>query len=91
MSGKRIFWLSVVSGAVIGGITSLFNKEARSYSKDLVKETGETISHYAKNPDVTVQMAKDAVVSANQLVSKNTTSAMNAIEQVEDTVHKFLK
>jgi len=91
MNGKRIFWLSVVSGAFIGGVASLFNKEARNYSKDLVKETGETISHYTKNPDVTVQMAKDAVESVNQLVSKNTSSAMNAIEQVEDTVHKFLK
>lgn len=91
MNGKKTFWTSIVAGALAGGLLSLLNKDARTYSKEVVKQTGETITHYTKNPDETVEKVKESVHTVNNLVSKNTSSALNALEQVETTVNKFLK
>lgn len=91
MKGKRTFWTSIAAGAVVGGLLSLLNKDARHYSKTALKQTGETISHYTKNLDETVDKAKETIENLNEFVSNNSTSALNALEQVESTVNKFLK
>lgn len=91
MNGKRTFWVSIIAGAVAGGLLSLLNKEARDYSKEIVRQTGVTLTHYTKNPDETVQIVKNSIHSINDIVSKNTDSALSALEQVEGTVNKFLK
>lgn len=91
MNGKRTFWASIIAGACVGGLLSLLNKDARNYSKSVVKQTGETITHYTKHPDETVQKVKQSVQSVNDFVSHNSSSALSALEQVETTVNKFLK
>lgn len=91
MNGKRTFWTSIIAGACIGGLLSLLNKDARNYSKTVVKQTGDTLTYYTKNPDETVQKAKQSVQSVNNFISQNSTSALSALDQVETTVNKFLK
>jgi len=91
VSGKTTFWTSVVAGAVVGGLLSLLNKDAREYSKHKLAETGEAVKYYTTNPDVTVQKVKQSVETINELISDNSKSALQAIEQVEGTVNKFLK
>lgn len=91
MNGKKTFWTGIIAGACIGGLLSLLNKDARQYSKDIAKQTGETIAHYTKNPDETVQKVKQTVETVNDFVSDNSTSALSALDQVETTIHKFLK
>lgn len=91
MKGKTTFWSSIVAGAVVGGLLSLISKDARDYSKKMILETGEMVKYYTTNPDVTVQKLKSRVESINEVVSDNTKSALNALEQVENTVNKFLK
>jgi len=91
MNGKRTFWSSIIVGACIGGLLSLLNQDARRYSKEMVQKTGETVTHYAKNPDETVRVVKDGVQSFNQIVSQNSQSALSALDQVETTVNKFLE
>lgn len=90
MNGKRTFWLSVVAGACAGGLLSLLNKDARNYSKSVAQKTGETITHYTKNPDETVKKAKQGVQTVNDFIAQNSTSALNALKQVETTVNKFI-
>lgn len=89
MKGKRTFWTSIVAGACIGGLLSLLNKDARDYSKKMLQHTGEAVRYYSTNPDVTVEKVKNAVESISNLVNENTGSALNAIEQVENTVNKL--
>lgn len=91
MSGRRTFWSSIAAGAVIGGLLSLLNKDARDYSKKMIQQTGEAVKYYTTNPDETVEKVKNAVESVTKLVTENTDSALNAIEQVENTVNKFIK
>lgn len=91
MKGKTVFWSSIVVGACVGGLLSLFNKEARNYSKEVCDQAGETVKYYTKNPDLTVQKVKNTVQSLSDMVSENTGSALNALDQVESTVNKFVK
>lgn len=91
MNGKRTFWSSIIAGAVAGGLLSLLNRNAREYSKNLMQQTGQTVSYFAKNPKETVQLAKGAVETVSSFVDRNSTSTLNAIEQVEKTVDRFTK
>ncbi len=91
MNGKRKFWSSIVAGAVTGGLLSLLNKEARNYGKNLVEKTGRTVTYFAKNPQETVELAKGAVEMVSSFVDRNSKNALNAIEQVEQTVSRFKK
>lgn len=91
MKGKRTFWTSMIAGACVGGLLSLLNKDARNYSKKVLQQTGETVKYLTTNPDVTVQKLKNTVETLNTLVSENSKSAMNALQQVENTVNKFKK
>lgn len=91
MRGKTTFWSSIIAGAVVGGLLSLINAEARQYSKKMLSYTGDAVKFYTTNPDVTVEKLKSSIESINELVSDNSKSAINALDQVENTVNKFLK
>lgn len=91
MKGKKAFWTGIITGPCIGGLVSLLNKDARAYGKQLFKSTSDTVKYLAKNPEESVLKVKHAVESLNQFVNENASSALNAIEQVENTVNKFKK
>lgn len=89
--GKRRLWTGIISGAVLGGLVTLFNQDTRSYLKDTAEKTYDQANHYMKHPEVGVDKVRQGVVSLNKMVTDNTDSAMNALSQAESTLQKFLK
>lgn len=91
MSGKAKFWTSIIAGACIGGAISLFNSDARNYGKSLVKETNDCLNECIRNPEDSVKKVKNSISTFSNFISENTDSALNAINQIEQTVNRLTK
>lgn len=84
--GKKTLWTGVILGATVGGLISLFNKNARNYVKSSATASLENATFYSKNPEIAFKEIKTKITSINNLVTESTDDAINAIEQVENTV-----
>lgn len=89
--GKRTFWMSVAAGAVIGGLTSLMNREVREYVKESANKIGDTTTYYVNHPNEAIQNVKQTIAVVEQKIEENSGSAYNALNQIETTVNKFIK
>ncbi|MFD1416556.1 hypothetical protein [Oceanobacillus jeddahense] len=86
--GKRKIILGVVAGAVAGGAVALLDKEARSYACGKAKEMKAASSYYISNPSEAIQGLQNSVDKVNQVFESGSANAMNALEQVEQTLDK---
>jgi len=89
--GAKKFWTGIISGAVVGGLISLFNEDAREYVKDLASSTGEKCLYIVNNPTETVKNIKEMAQLVDEKISENKNSAFNALEQVENTLERVTK
>lgn len=89
--GKRKILTGIILGASVGGLVTLFNREARDYAKDGLSNLKDKTAEYVENPSTAISKVKDTVHQISSLVDNNADSAINAIEQVEKTVNKFIK
>lgn len=88
--GKRTFWLSVAAGALVGGITSLINRDVREYVKESTIKLGDNASYYVNHPDEAIHNLQKTVSLVERTVEQNTNSAQNALQQIGTTVNKFV-
>jgi len=86
--GKRRLLTGVISGAVIGGVISLFNEDARGYAKHKLCATRETASKLLDNPAETVRSVKQSIEELNDRITVGAENSVNALEQVENTLEK---
>lgn len=89
--GKRRLLTGVISGAMIGGLVSLFNHDTRGYVKGKLCATREATARLINDPTETVQSVKQCVEKVSSRVSIEASNAMNALEQVENTLEKVTK
>lgn len=85
MMGKRILIQGIIAGAIIGGIASLFNKDARGFAKEKLNETKDCL----QNPAETIEKLKGKVECFSSTVSVQAEGAKNALEQVGNTLNKI--
>lgn len=78
-------------GASIGGIVSLFCKDTRNYVQEKSEKVYDCAAYYMNHPVEGVQKVRQSVTTVEQLVSTNANSAVRAIDQVENSLQKFLK
>ncbi|MDY0395787.1 YtxH domain-containing protein [Virgibacillus halophilus] len=89
--GKRKLLTGIISGAVIGGIVALFDKDARGYAKEKISSAKSCSANILKNPSEALRNVSGTVNSFNTTFSNQVDNAINALEQVEDTVNKVIK
>lgn len=89
--GKRKLLTGIISGAVIGCIISLFNEDARQYVKEKACATRDATTKIIKNPTETVQSLKQSVEDLSHLITEESSNAINALEQIENTLQKVTK
>lgn len=88
--GKRKLWTGVISGAVIGGLISLSDRETRNYTKRKLTDVQTKTSYFLKNPSEAVQNARIKFLDFNDKFVSNAENAVNALEQVEKTLDKVV-
>ncbi len=89
--GKRTLLTGIIAGASIGGLLSLLNKDAREYAKDTLSKSRDNLSYYVKNPTEAVEKIRHTALTVNNMIESNTSSAVNALEQVENSLNKVTK
>jgi len=89
--GAKKFWTGIVAAAVVGGLVSLFNEDARTYVKEVANTTGEKCLYYVSNPTEAVKNIKEVAQFVDDKISENKNSAFNALEQVETTLERVTK
>lgn len=89
--GKRRLLRGIVTGAVIGGIISLFNNDARHYAKEKMCATKEATTNLIKQPTETVSSMKQTVETLSHRFSEESNNVLNALEQIESTLGKVTK
>ncbi|GFZ84286.1 hypothetical protein GCM10010978_25770 [Compostibacillus humi] len=87
--GKRRLITGVLLGALTGGAIALLDEETREYAKDKVSALKNDSTYYLKHPAEAIESLKATVEQFNRTVSSGAENAINAIEQVEDTINKF--
>lgn len=89
--GKKKLYRGVIFGAIVGGIIALFDKDARDYAADKVKEASGKAKYYLSNPSEAIHDVRVSVDKLNQDLVKGVENTVNALEQVEDTLNKLTK
>lgn len=89
--GKRNIYTSIAIGAIVGGLVSLLNKKTRHYVKGKYIVTKPQINYYAKHPSSALRHARNYVNQFSDAFDKHADQAINACEQVEQTVQKLTK
>ncbi|MBY7142727.1 YtxH domain-containing protein [Virgibacillus sp. NKC19-3] len=85
---KRKLFLGVVTGAVVGGLVTMFDRETRYYAKNKLTTVTSGTTYMVKNPSETVHNIRVALAKFNDSLSSGSSNLMNALEQVEDTLDK---
>ncbi|PAV28101.1 hypothetical protein CIL05_18510 [Virgibacillus profundi] len=86
--GKRRLFLGVAIGAAAGGLVTLFDKDTRDYTKEKLNAAKSGSTYFIQNPSEAIHNMRNAFDKFNQNFSSGAESAINALEQVEDTLEK---
>ncbi|MGY0692552.1 YtxH domain-containing protein [Virgibacillus sp. FSP13] len=89
--GRQKLCLGVLLGAMAGGLAALYDQETRYYTKNKLSSVKSTANYYVKHPSEAIRNAKDACNQLNASFNHNADNAINALEQVEETVNKISK
>ncbi len=87
--GKRKLLISMATGAIVGGLISLFDKETRNYTKGKLSSVKSTASYAIKNPSEAVHQLQDTFDAMSEKFTTGTESAINAFDQVQQTLGKI--
>src|SRR5699024_695669 len=89
--GKRKLYTGIAIGAAVGGLIALLVLVARSYAKQKFRDAKDATMYYAKHPSEGGQNINAKYEQFNTTYTIREDNAINAIEQVEETIEKFSK
>lgn len=86
--GKRKLLIGMASGAVAGALVALFDRETRNYTKSKLSGVKSGTSYVIKNPSEAVHQLQDKFEMVSEKFKSGTDSAINALDQVQETLGK---
>lgn len=89
--GKRKLCTSMLVGAVIGGLIALRHPEVRRYTKRKLSDAKAKTGDLIKNPSEAVYHTRVAFDQFSHQFTSGAESAINALEQIEETLEKVSK
>lgn len=88
MQNKKLIY-GMVLGALVGGIATLLDRDTRGRTKIQYQSAKRQTNYYLKHPSEAVRNARIACNEFNEKFNSSAESAINALEQVEQTIDKL--
>lgn len=88
--GRQKLLLGVVIGAVVGGLVTLTDRETRIYAKTKLDDAKSGAAYILQNPSEAIENVRNTVDQLNQNITNGAENTINALEQVEGTLDKFV-
>lgn len=89
--GKRNLITGVVLGAIVGGAVSLLNKETRDYAKSEMSLISDKTGYMIQNPGQSIRELQTALIETAENAANSLDGALNAVDQVENTINEIRK
>ncbi|WP_156645670.1 YtxH domain-containing protein [Lentibacillus sp. JNUCC-1] len=87
--GRNKLLTGILLGAAVGGLAMLFDRETREYTGRKLSAAKTSTVNCVKNPSNTVMQLRTTVDKYNTAFVQNAEQAINALEQVGETIEKF--
>ncbi|SDK35200.1 hypothetical protein [Sediminibacillus albus] len=78
----------IIVGAAVGGLISLCDRDTRNQFVGGMKKAGSGTSYYMKNPSEAVHNLRDRYENIAGNLSQGAESALQIMNQVQDTLEK---
>lgn len=88
--GKKKLCTHIIIGAVVGGLIALTNKEVRQYTKTKLDVAQEKTSALMQNPSETIKTTRLKFEKFSESFSDGAANTINALDQIEQTLEKFI-
>ncbi|HLQ70669.1 MAG TPA: YtxH domain-containing protein [Bacillota bacterium] len=89
--GKNRLFIGMAAGAILGGLITLFDKPTRDYTKRKLQDASTKTKKAIQNPSEMIQSVQTTFDKYNNTFQSGADSAINALEQVENTVERLSK
>ncbi|WP_047980423.1 hypothetical protein [Ornithinibacillus contaminans] len=86
--GKKRLLASIAIGAEVGGMTALFDRETRGYTKYKLSNDKEKSAYLIKHPTESIHNARLAMEEFSEAFVYQAENATNALAQVENTIER---
>ncbi|MFD1850452.1 YtxH domain-containing protein [Oceanobacillus bengalensis] len=87
--GRSRLIVGTVIGAAVGAVVALCDKDTREYAKLKLNDAKTSSAYYIKHPSEAIENVRQTMDKLNQNISSGADNAINALEQVEDTIEKL--
>lgn len=87
--GKETLLKGILTGAIVGGLITLCDKETRSYVTNQLQKCGSKANYYAKHPSEAMQKLNQSYTKCSEQLSSGLTTALEMLNQLENTTSKL--
>ncbi|WP_208591642.1 hypothetical protein [Gracilibacillus suaedae] len=89
--GKERLIKGILTGAVVGGLITLSDRETRSYVTRKLQVCGNKAAYYAKNPANAIHQLNLNYAKCSEQLATGLTSALNMLHQLQELTEKVDK
>ncbi|SFM45933.1 hypothetical protein SAMN04487943_11956 [Gracilibacillus orientalis] len=89
--GKERLIKGILTGAIVGGLITLSNRDTRSYVTSRLEICGNRAAYYAKHPADTIHLLNVNYTKCSEQLALGLTSALNMLHQLQELTEKVDK
>ncbi|GAE94409.1 hypothetical protein JCM21714_3564 [Gracilibacillus boraciitolerans JCM 21714] len=89
--GKELLVKGVVTGAVVGGLITLFDKDTRSFVSKNLQTCGSKSVYYVKHPADAIHQLNQGYAKCSKQLSSGLTFALDMLNQLQEVTQKVEK
>ncbi|MGP4042102.1 hypothetical protein ACTWP4_19670 [Gracilibacillus sp. D59] len=89
--GKQRLITGILTGAIVGGLITLSDRETRSYVTKKIQICGNKTAYFAKNPAEAIHQLNVNYAKCSEQLAAGLTSALNTLHRLQELTEKIEK
>ncbi|MFC4401528.1 YtxH domain-containing protein [Gracilibacillus xinjiangensis] len=82
--GKKLLLKGIITGAAVGGLLTLFDRDTRNFVNRKCLQSKENISYFVKNPADFVHQINSTYQKCSSQLTNGLSQAMDIMQQLEE-------